>query len=178
MQSEISKIENYLDSHKSECKAASNNNLTSLRKAVYEITKQHKAVYQTSKDYISWTQIVQATEIQQLRRTVQEEKKEMERSRKQADQLLDAEWNQIQARRDQLKAEQEKLHTVIKPVEELKIQIMELRRSCEAKITKLQDQVCTLEREKNEWECLSTALKDKASVTVSMLCNYSINFVL
>ena len=155
--------------HKSECQVASVQTSefnTNILKGLCEMMTLQKAIQDTSKDCFVKMQMALAsksTENEQLRRTVQEHKKEMKTLVQQMNTAMEEEWSQLQEKEDQLEVEREKMCQ--KPVMELKTQIIQLRCGYEQKITKLQEEAKKLKESNSAWEARYIDLRNKLDVS-------------
>ena len=156
--------------HKSECQVASVQTSefnTNILKGLCEMTTLQKAIQDTSKDYFVKMQMALAsksTENEQLRRTVQEHKKEMKTLVQQMNTAMEEEWSQLQEKKISWKWREKrcvKNHAVM----ELKTQIIQLRCGYEQKITKLQEEAKNLKESNAAWEARYIDLRNKLDVS-------------
>ena len=158
-----------MEAHKSECQATAvrpSEFNTSVVKVMHEMTSLEKVIRENLRDFFAKMQVAlksKSFENDQLRRTVLENKTEMDTLVQQMNAIMEEEWNELQERQDQLEEERQRLSQ--KPITELKTQIIHLRLGYEQKITRLQEEVKKLEEENAVLEHKYTDLRDEFDVS-------------
>ena len=171
----MTQLEKYTVLHKSKCQAAATTRdsdyFTDVQKCLNNLSQVHKLIHVTSREHIASTEII-AAENDLLRRKLQEKKAQMENLPKDINKLMDEEWRQLEAKQRQLELERQTLENQMekKSVEELKKQIIQLRRGLEVKVTQLQVEVRLLEREKEQWKVKCNGLEKKLNVCLLIKC--------